>query len=229
MDSDNRQAETFADELDRLKQQGCNLLLVHKSNGSGGICENLLGAETESRRRLYIATTRSATAAARPGVDAGATTAFIDASGDESRSSATAVDVQREESVTRLAEADDLDALRRAFDDHVDQFDAASAFDPGEFRVCFDSLDALVARTTVESVFHVLHPMTARIRSTRGMGHYHYHRAAEDADEDETIRTLMPLFDIRVDVRMTVDGMLQQRWVLPDAEIDTGWLQMGAL
>ncbi|MDY6818246.1 MAG: hypothetical protein SVG88_06250 [Halobacteriales archaeon] len=228
MDTERRRAETFADKLGALKRSGCNVLVLHGPGETGRIREDLMGDPSERRRRLFVTTIGGAIEGT---ASAAQSSAIIDATPTDTRSTASAatgstvadLDVTPR---TRLEDDSDLSELARLIDQEINGFDAvADGLESGELRVCIDRLEPLVERTDEEALFQFLHLVTTRIRDANGMGHFH---AAADAEES-LITTIAPLFEICVHVRTTANGVLQQRWRLRDADIDTGWLQMDAV
>lgn len=104
------------------------------------------------------------------------------------------------------------EAIRR-FDD------AAGDLSPGELRVGLDPLPSLLSSSDTATAFGFLHVLTEQIRGAGGMGHV---RLTRDRDS-EVVRTLEPLFDAVLELRL--DGYrLEQRWHLPEYALVSDWL-----
>lgn len=102
--------------------------------------------------------------------------------------------------------------------------DAAGGLAPGELRVGLDPLPSLLSSSDTASAFGFLHVLTEQIRSAGGMGHVRLPRA-RDA---EIVRTLEPLFDAVLELRL--DGYnLEQRWHLPEYDLVSDWLPVAEL
>ncbi|QCC47925.1 DUF7504 family protein [Halobellus limi] len=102
----------------------------------------------------------------------------------------------------------------------IREFDAvAGDLDPGELRVAFDCVAALLSEYDRRTVFRFLHVLANDVRSVEGMGHV---RVPEPIDS-EVVRLFAPLFDAIVELRL--DGREpQQRWHLRDADLTSEWL-----
>lgn len=219
----------FTQALAELKRRGSNLLVVGAAGGPShaDVCGRLLGDPSEERRRVFVtaaglggvvdqrhrrprdtvvtyATTTRGASAARPST--GGPTSGPDApstgADDEGRT------------------VEDLPSLGTAVGEAIDDV-GGDDLDPGEFRLCVDTLRPLLEENDEQAVFRFLHAMTSDVRAVRGMGHYHLPVGFDDV----TVRTLRPLFDAVVEVRPG-DGRPQQRWHLHEADVTTGWLDL---
>lgn len=209
---------TFARTLSDLKREGSDILLVgDESDGAHeDVCRRLLGEDDDALRyRLFVLT--------RNGEDDGCTTApAATAATGPVRvvRQAGAPTVDGEGALTTTVDSEFLSALGMDFLDVVDEIVAESdGLEPAQLRVCFDSVRPLVERHRSETVFRLLHVMTARIREENGMGHFHL-RLPRD---HEAVRLLDPLFDAVVEVR-TTDGTVEQRWHLRDGDVTSDWI-----
>jgi hypothetical protein len=235
----------FSTELETLKRRGVSLLVLSDPASSPAICDDLLGDDAERRRRLFVSVGRGDTPGARPVPDP-SRLGVVEVTGDPARSSSDAVarptpngtvrdatadlpvpdrpaPVAPDESAewySRLTTLDDLPRLARHVHRHLRRFEADDP-DPGEIRLCFDSLDPLVDAVEQRELFRFLHVLTNRLRAADAMSHFHLSAGADAV----TIRTVRPLFDAAVEVRATVDGH-QQRWTLRDAGLRTDWLPL---
>lgn len=66
------------------------------------------------------------------------------------------------------------------------------ADDGNELRLCFHTLTTLLQYADLRSVYRFVHALTGRVRSVRGVAHYHLDPAAHD---ERTVNTLLALFD----------------------------------
>lgn len=210
---------TFARTLSDLKREGSTILLVgDESNGAHeDVCRRLLGEDDDTPRyRLFVL--------ARDGEDVECTTvpATTDSGPVRVVRQAGAPTVGGEGVLTTTVDSEFLSALGMDFLEVVDEIVAESdGVEPAQLRVCFDSIRPLVERHRSETVFRLLHMMTARIREENGMGHFHL-RLPRD---HEIVRLLDPLFDAVVEVR-TTDGTVEQRWHLRDGDVTSDWIAM---
>jgi len=204
----------FSQALADLKRDGCNVLVVGSASEQAdrGVCRRLLGdAGEDTRCRLFVFT---------GSVDPGKRGSDGTAAGDK-------VILQRDADATDgtpnwASAVDDrmLSALCREFVAAVDEFAAdRDGLDPGELRVCVDSLVPLLNDYASENVFRLLHMVTARVREADGMGHFHL-PVNRDAD---AVNLLEPLFDAVVEVRVA-DGRSEHRWQLLESGVSSDWI-----
>jgi hypothetical protein len=99
---------------------------------------------------------------------------------------------------------------------------AAEGTDPGELRVCVDSLGPLVEDTSERSVFRFCHQLGGAVREAKGLGHVHLPMA----HESERATVLGALFDVTVELEL-FGGEPRQRWYLHEAGIVSDWLPIG--
>lgn len=220
-----RTAATFARTLSDLKQNGCNLLVVggdHEPTRSNA-CQRLLGyGGTEPRRRIVVAADTSVEAVHdRLPTDSVSPSDNQDTIIDwqtpvRSISASTGADSSSVRTIT--VGADDLTQL--GIEIHERIVDGLE-YEPGQLRLCFDSLVPLVSRYDTETVFRFLHLVTGSLDRSRAMGHYHL-PVSRNA---ESVRTLEPLFDAVVELR-TETGRPQQRWHIPEEALTTDWLSV---
>jgi hypothetical protein len=113
-----------------------------------------------------------------------------------------------------------LGELGTTLTDVVEQFDAAAGgLAAAELRVAFDCLSTLVAEYDHETVFRFLHLVANQVRARRGMAHFRLPRAVGD----RSVRTLEPLFDAVIELRVD-GGDLQQRWHFVERPFVSEWL-----
>jgi hypothetical protein len=244
MAQESRTNTSFADALADFKRRGSNLLVVGppSDRARSAICRRLLGDTSAGiRRRLFVETdgtascldevdgpitpettrvvtratpTRSAGAAAQTADESGAATPITTDSPDVS-DSADAV-------ARRQVTEEGLATLACAINTEIGVFvDRADGLDAAEFRLCFDSLTPLVAGNDAVDVRRFLHTIAARVRSCRGMAHYHL----SAGPRDDAVVDLAPAFDAVVELRID-DDLPEQRWHIPDRELHTDWLPL---
>jgi hypothetical protein len=102
----------------------------------------------------------------------------------------------------------------------IDEFDrAADGLEAAELRLAFDLLPVLLAEHDIESVFRFTHVLTHHIRDVDGMGHFWLPKSMSS----DTARTLAPLFDATIELRLD-GGALKQRWHFRDLDMTSDWL-----
>ncbi|GKZ13399.1 hypothetical protein HAL_12800 [Haladaptatus sp. T7] len=181
-------------------------------------CERFLGDATETpRRRVFVRTDGEC-----HHTHAGAheDTKFIEQVTD-TRSTAAVSNVGNRADTTVLR-TQKLAPLGIEISGAIDEFEReCGPLAPGELRVCFDSLTPLIEEHDPESVFRFLHVLIGRIMTVNGMGHFHL-----PAEMDSTIvRTLLPVFDAAVEVRVNGSNA-EQRWHLVERDVTTEWLSL---
>lgn len=209
-------SSTFARTLSDLKREGSNILLVGADSdvAHDSVCRRLLGTgDEETRDRLFVLT--------RDGTECVGVPAEVPEAGTvRVVRQAGAPPIEGADVPTATVDSEFLSPLGLDFLDVVDEIEAESeGLEPAQLRVCFDSLRGLLERHRSETVFRLVHMMTARIREVNGMGHFHlpFER------DSESVRLLNPLFDAVVEVR-TAEGTVEQRWHLRDGEVTSDWL-----
>lgn len=210
METTDQSARAFAGELEALKRRGCTLLVVGPDAGMVR-CESLLGDDDRNRERLVVSTHDGLHLDA----DSGNGSGFVHVGAGDVRA-ASAVSAPHVE--TTHSGATELDAVADELVDQIDRLDAAG-LEPGELRVCLGDLDALTSdRSGDPTAF--LEIVTDRIREAGGMGHAHL------PDTSPLRATVEPAFEVTVEVRAIPAGR-QQRWLLHDAGLDSGWVPVG--
>lgn len=231
MDAGTGDSTSFARALQALKRAGCAILVVDNGSDDARVCRELLGGSEPARRRLVVATTRTAADRHRS-VDRSAT--VLEASVDDTRSAGESVPDPANTPASGgpmtddkpAVPGDDVDALADRVADEIDRIEnrAPGNLDPAELRICVDALDPLLVRNDPEAVRRFVATTADRIRTNRGMGHFHLR--TDDLEGTPFAPSLDP-FDIRLDVRQQPGGARNQRWLLREAGIDTGWIRMG--
>ncbi|GAD51725.1 hypotheical conserved protein [Halarchaeum acidiphilum MH1-52-1] len=227
----------FSRELATLKRRGCTVLVVDDpGRGTSAACERLLGGDDLDRRHVFLTTAapvddllarRSADPHGRDPatlgvVDATSATPTRSAVADTSASASVSADPSPRDPdwYDAVDDLDDLGELFALVEKHVQRV-ADGDTDPGEFRLCLDSIDPFFDAVEEESLFRFLHLLTSTVRDVHGMGHVH----TTGDPESDPVTTLEPLFDATVYVDAGTDRV-RQRWVLPDAGIETDWFPL---
>jgi hypothetical protein len=193
--------DAFAEQLAALKRRGCAILVVNPPSGTER-CEALLGEDGQGRERVVVDTE-----AGPSGASEGREVIHAEQPGIRSVSAAARPDGD--------LGVRDLDAIAEKLHERIDEL-AGAGLEPGELRVCFGDAETLAAydEDGIESFFE---DAAARVRAADGMGHAHVPVTSPVRDWIE------PTFDVTVEVRATPGGR-QQRWLLHDDDLDSGWL-----
>lgn len=218
------ESTTFAQTLSDLKREGSSILLVGRTSASAhrAACGRLMGSGAEPRQRLYVYTTGTETCGQGPSTDHRGETRILSQENEAGvAASPNGIPDDVEETVVGPQL---LSTLGTAVIDAIDELESEHALDPGELRLCFDSVTPLLREHKSQTVFRLLHMVTSRTRQSDGMGHFHL---PLDRDSDY-VRLLEPLFDAVVEVRRNDadEDRLEQRWHLRDRDADTGWVDL---
>ena len=208
METADQPSRAFAGELETLKRRGCTLLVVGPDAGMAR-CESLLGDDDRDRERLVVDTRDD------PHPETGSASPFVHAGVGDVRAASAASASHAEAS---LPGATDLDAVAGELIDRIDRLEAGG-LEPGELRVCLGDLGVLAPNGS-DSLSGFLETVTDRIREAAGMGHAHL------SDTSPLRATIEPLFAVTVEVR-PVPGGRQQRWLLHEVGLDSGWIPIG--
>lgn len=214
--SESAEGVAFARTLSALKERGSNLLVVGTTYEQGhvAVCERLLGEADEQRRRLVVCT--DGECGAMPDDD-GETLRLI-----EQRTPGFATPDCVDGAGGRMVATGDIDELERAAADGVSALEGASGDpEPGELRLCVDSLRPLLIQHPEGRVRRFVQQLGDRVTRADGIGHFHL----PTRSNDRFVSTLAPVVDAVVEVR-TKDGEPQQRWHVFDGAVDSGWLQL---
>lgn len=205
------QESAFSEALAALKANGSNIIVVGEDDATAhaAVCERLLGADSP-RQRLVVRTEADERCGWLPPEDAAGSVRVICHGDAHDHGDATAVDGAL------------LGPLGQAVASDLQDIGAANdGLEPAELRVCLDEVGPLFEDHDPETVFRLVHVLTASVREVQGMGHFHV-RADED---DGHVRLLEPLFDAVVSVRVN-DGTAEHRWRLPDQDIESQWIEL---
>jgi hypothetical protein len=215
---------TFAQALASLKRTGCNLLLVGPAYQEAHLpaSRRLLGsAEAETERSRLLVVTDGTGAVERRLGDLDPSTVRTLSYDCQTRGAAAATPVEvKPADATPDVSQPDLATLCRRIESVVAEISAEGAgLAPAELRICFDSLVPLLETFDERDVFAFLHALTAATSDVGAMAHYHLPVPADDP----LVRTIAPLFEAVVELRVTSRGP-EQRWRLTDEDVVTEWL-----
>lgn len=202
METADRSTGRFAGELRALKRRGCTILVVGPAAGMTR-CGDLLGDDERARERFVVDTHHAPGSGDDPSV--------VRAGPGDVRSASAAPSAP---GTTPSPETPDVDAVAGELIDRIDRVDAGG-LEPGELRVCLGDLAALASDR--EALTGFVESVAERIRAARGMGHAHL------PDTSPLRAAVEPLFEVTVEVRPVPEGR-QQRWLLHDADLDSGWI-----
>lgn len=214
----------FAQSLSALKERGSNLLVVGTAieGAHREACDRLLGdADGVPRRRVFVRAHGSGRCGLGPAPGASPRETRVVERATQTRSAADAASSGSLFPTTRVDDGS-LEDLATAVVDEVDALaDTAVDPEPSELRLCFDSLQPILAENDVAAVYDALERITTRVREYRGMGHYHLPAEPDHRD----VRQLEPLFDAVIELRLR-DGRADHNWTLPEADVESGWLPL---
>ena len=220
------ESASFAKALASLKRRGSNLLLVGPSYESAHLpaSRRLMGEADSPRERLLVLTDHGAAREAR--LPDGAEPVRTVEHRSVTRSAAARPAPSPAPLSVSGPDGEPHDPLVALGNDVADEIEAADertgGLEPGQLRVCVDSLAPIVEENDRQRVVAFLHAMTSDVNRVNGMGHYHL-PVPTDAD---VVGFVEPLFDAVVELRVTADGP-QQRWKLTDGRGSTDWLPLG--
>lgn len=227
-------------ELQALKRRGSNLLVL-TDPGTDRVCQRLLGSDSQLRRRLRVKThgdevisddpnaaqfglvevpgngTRTTLADAPEGHLPSEPTAIVDPQASSGPSPDAA---EHPDWFSRTPADPSLVIVARHLHEHLGRFEAYDP-EPGEVRLCFDSLDPFVDDVGVTRLTRFLRVVTNRMKTTKAIGHFHLSATVSE----ETRTALEPVFDATIETRAGASGP-QQRWTLHRTGLRTDWLQL---
>ena len=214
----------FTRALQTLKREGCALLVVGEVSIDlhERFSVRMLGdVEQEVRRRLIVLTDgryesieRRLPLSARGLLSESARAVLYE---PQRRAVAT---TRRVAPCPPTAADGDLGELGEVISRELDRLSVVSnGLEPAELRVCFDSLDALLASERPETVFQFIHLLAAMAESRAGICHVHLHEGIEHRYAAE----FAPLFDATVELS-EVGSEPRQRWHLREPPLSSAWL-----
>jgi hypothetical protein len=229
--------ERFADELMRLKQRGCCVLVTGSVSERVRTVQSraLFGSITEHRQRVLALTdaTPAITSEYLPdglGPEHSDVTVLdytetvrnvtgIDPSSLEPHPSIAPSD-SRESTETGTENASVIglgETLRDSIAETI-QTDLS----PGELRVGVATLNALIAMDGLPSTCAFVDAVRTDLLAANGMGHVHFPGSLDD----DTLAALRPVVDIHLELRESQNNPPEQRWHLLDADLTTNWIQL---
>ena len=209
---------TFAQTLSALKREGSSILLVGRTSATAhrAACHRLMGDSEEPRQRLYIFTTGTETCGQGPSTDQRGETRVLS---QENEAGVAASPKGLPDDVAETVVGPQLlSTLGTAIIDGLDDMESDHELEPGEMRLCFDSVTPLLREHKSQNVFRLLHMVTSRTRQADGMGHFHL-SVPIDAPVVDRLR---PIFDGLVEIRAR-EGGYQQRWHLIERGVSSSW------
>ncbi|MFC4437969.1 MULTISPECIES: DUF7504 family protein [Natrialbaceae] len=209
--------------LKRLKQTGGNVLIAGAVPDAltDVASANLLGDPERGRRHVFALLDRDGTVVPARLGSTDATAARVVDYTAASRSAASAQPtVDGGPAVTD--EPTDLDELGTAIETEIRALVAGTALcEPGELRLCVDSLRPVLDQRDAEEAVAFLEPICESVRGVSGLAHY-----VLPVDRDEpVVRTLESLFDATIELRVTESGP-EQRWHLHESHYTTDWFPL---
>ncbi|WP_227355337.1 DUF7504 family protein [Haladaptatus salinisoli] len=116
----------------------------------------------------------------------------------------------------------DRETLRTEVISAIGRYDVeVGGFDPAELRLGVDSVEALSGGDDLVTLEQFLRGLTAVVRGSSGMAHYHLRLP----DDDSLVDDLSPLFDARIELRKR-PGRAEQRWHVPALGETTYWVEL---
>lgn len=214
--SDGAEGAAFAHNLSALKERGSSILVVGTTYDRGhvAVCDRLLGETDVRRRRLLVRTDGDCGAAP---ADDDAETRVVEQPPPPNGESEGVAGQHR-----RTVPGGDIGALERAALEEFESMAAATGEpEPGELRVCVDSLRPLFVEHADDRVRAFVGELGDRVSAAKGMAHFHLPAGSDDRH----LEVLTPVVDAVVEVA-TVDGDPRQRWHVLDGTVDSGWLPL---
>lgn len=216
MEGDRAGGGTFAEALAALKRRGATVLVQAGADADDPVCDSLLGDDAAGRRRLLL-DDGSRRHRDHAGPEEHLVRVPVPAVGQRSAAAVAgggaaplAASEPTPGDLARLV-TDVRRGIETLGGDHLE---------PGELRLCGGDLTPLVASFGPVAVRRYLHLVGRRVVDVGGLGHFHLPpRASASA-------SLVPLFDVVVEVRRRPDGEREQRWRLRDSGLQTGWLPL---
>lgn len=225
----NGASATFGQRLQRMKQRGCNLLVVGSVPDSVlSLASNqMLGDPNLRRHRLFVLTDAD-TSTVRGRLPAASTrsisqtTKIVDHV-PSARTAATQSGAVTEQIPVERVYDEDLDVLCETIVDAIASVERTEgSLDAGRFRLCFDSLRPIVDEYDPDDLSRFLDRLTTEVRGVQGMGHFIL-PVARDVD---VVSQLTPSFDAVVELRTVNDSREQERWHLPEENLTTDWITL---
>lgn len=183
-------------------------------------CDRLLGADDlEDRRRLFVQTD-------------GATSSRLAATGRRDRTTERVARLQTTSRATATADgtrvgpgaastvATGVDGLAADAREAVDALEPGGGFEPGQLRICVDSLGDMVAATDPADATGFVADVRALVDEHDGLAHVH----VTQRTPGEAAEALLPQMDAVVEV--AGDDEARHRWHLPEESLTSAWFEL---
>lgn len=226
--------DRFADELMRLKQRGCCILVTGSVSERVRTIQSraLFGSITEDRQRVFALTdaTPSETVEYLPDgltlehsdvTVLDYTETVRDTTGIDPSSLQPYPSTDLSKTETPATETASMTGLGETLYDSI-ATTIQDDLSPGELRVGVATLNALIAIDGLPSTCAFVDAVRTHMLATHGMGHVHFPGALDD----DTLAALRPVVDIHLELRVSQQHPPEQRWHLVDEDITTNWIQL---
>ena len=217
MRGDSAGGGTFAQALAALKRRGATVLVQSGPEVDDPVCDSLLGDDAEGRRRLLL-DDGSGRHRDRRGPDEHVVRVPVPVGGQRSAAAVAGGGGAAHLSAPEPTPGD-LAGLATDVRRAVEAL-GGDDLDPGELRLCGGDLSPLVASFGPVTVRRYLHLVGSRVVDVGGLAHFHLPAGASVSP------SLVPLFDVVVEVRRRPDGEREQRWRLRRSGLQTDWLPL---
>lgn len=231
--------DRFVNELMRLKQRGCCVLVTGSVSERVRTMQSraLFGSIEEHRERVFALTdaTPAKTADYLPGgrtpkhtdvtvLDYTDTvrdvTGVTDVSSLQLRSSTASSRAKTPE--TPAVETTSITGLGETLYDSIAATIQADQLSPGELRVGVATLNALIAMDGLAPTCAFVDALRTDLLAANGMGHVHFPGVLDS----NALTALRPVVDIHLELRESRQPPPEQRWHLLDADLTTNWLRL---
>ncbi|WP_227375787.1 DUF7504 family protein [Haladaptatus halobius] len=206
---------TFTEWLAGLKSHGSNLLVTGDvpSETSAAFSRTLFGEGQRTRVLALTDPTALDADAHLPASSDDPNTRVVDRRIDRRAAAATA---------TTASSEFDRETLRTEVISAIGRCGVeVGGFDPAELRLGVDSVEALSGGDDLVTLEQFLRSLTAIVRGSSGMAHYHLRLS----DDDPLVDDLSSLFDARIELRKR-PGRAEQRWHVPALDETTHWVEL---
>lgn len=225
----------FADELARLKQRGCCVLVTGSvSEGVRTMQSRALFGSVDAPRQRVFALTDATPAETAKYLPDGLTpehsdvtvldhtdtvrdaTGVTDLSSLQLHSSTTSSRTETPQIETAVT------GLGETLYDSIAATIQTNQLSPGELRVGVATLNTLIAMDGLPETCEFVDEIRTELLAASGMGHVHFPGSLDS----DALAALRPLVDIHLELRESKQCPPEQRWHLLDADLTTNWLQL---